>query len=858
MTAYTSTQTGAFNSAATWGGGGSPSAAGDTFSVAAGHTVTYAADVNSGNDGFGDSYIYGILVHNHKMHMNGRLYIKGGGTLHQKAANGSNSEILFKGATNDTHGLFHENEAYANWIAEGSDGMWSSKLNGAHDAESTLLQLDSPNQANRFAVGEWISVYDNISKGHRSDHNWHTYYCDEGFWIHDIDTSNDRLYFKRFVGPEDVTISEASGTTLTLSNAKKFPVGQQVIFGTGNNRNVTSISAADYSKNQVTIATSLVGTISAGTGIFYTGTEKYHVDNSKVRKVANATTVASNGGTNTITLPVAGIIGYAVDDEIWIEARSECGASGGTADTDDINESTYNAVHTINSINGSTGVITLDSNLPYNVVEGALVTRLTRDIVVGAQTLGTDKPYYYMEHTGSYSRKLILKDVYFRGVGNSNNNVYSGVTFRGYASTNDGANGDGGDKDGDDWNANTNALPVSVSIEYQKHDQSPWIEGISAWFNSDGHARDHSGFWLWDARGFRIRCGTVIRSRDGLHGYWDPDQAYYNCIVAESRYRGIRAEGHHDRSEYAYCYLSRCERGIHINDWYDPGLGIHDIICDASDQYGLYLYNAGPLSGGMWNIRITGCRYGVLTERNGCDIHLIRSSIKQATAYEQSDPAGQMYWAGASRGSHYGLYGYNISRAVFLNEDFEYDKVGYYSYHMRYEWDETEQAYSCRRRSDSSGMPVISDCIYVPPNTILKFRVTMKAKSGFSGTRPYAFGSTYRRSWGLDQNNTTEWQTMTGGGHTMTQFTSTFDSGWESKDTTVAAVPFGRYVEIGMFSNSSNATEGFYMKPIKAVLDNTSPNPEMGKHNNINTTAGLIRMASSLDGSVIRLGGGIT
>jgi len=92
----------------------------------------------------------------------------------------------------------------------------------------------------------------------------------------------------------------------------------------------------------------------------------------------------------------------------------------------------------------------------------------------------------------------------------------------------------------------------------------------------------------------------------------------------------------------------------------------------------------------------------------------------------------------------------------------------------------------------------------------------------------------------------------------MVQFTSTFDSGWESKDTTVPAASFGRYVEIGIFSNSSNAQEGFYLKPIKAVLDNTSPNPEMGKHNNINTTAGLIRMASSLDGSVIRLGGGIT
>ena len=385
------------------------SAAGDTFNIAAGHTVTYAADVNSGNDGFGDSYIYGILVHNKKMHMNGRLYIKGGGTLHQT----SGSEILFKGATNDTHGLWHENEANANWIAEGTDGMFTSKLDGAQDAESTVLQIDS-NSASRFAAGEWISVFENNGNTKRSDDASPAAFKDEGFWIHDVDISNDRLYFKRYVGPEDVTITSVDGTTLTLSNAKKFSVGQAVIFGTGSNRNITTISATNYSRNEVTVA-AITGTTSSGTGIYYTGTEKHHVDNSKVRKVATVTTAASNGGTNTIT--VAHSVGFAANDEIWVEARSECGASGGTADTDDINHNAYSGVHTISSINPANDTITLDSNLPYNVVNGALVTRLTRDIVVGAQTLNTDKPFYYLEDTSSYTRKLIVKGCVFQGRG---------------------------------------------------------------------------------------------------------------------------------------------------------------------------------------------------------------------------------------------------------------------------------------------------------------------------------------------------------------------------------------------------------------------------------------------------------
>jgi hypothetical protein len=40
MAAYSSTQSGNFDSAATWGGSGFP-AESDTFTIAAGHTVTY-------------------------------------------------------------------------------------------------------------------------------------------------------------------------------------------------------------------------------------------------------------------------------------------------------------------------------------------------------------------------------------------------------------------------------------------------------------------------------------------------------------------------------------------------------------------------------------------------------------------------------------------------------------------------------------------------------------------------------------------------------------------------------------------------------------------------------------------------
>ena len=55
MAAYTSTQSGNFSANSTWGGSGSPSANGDTFNVASGHTVTLdtAFSISSGSFSIG-------------------------------------------------------------------------------------------------------------------------------------------------------------------------------------------------------------------------------------------------------------------------------------------------------------------------------------------------------------------------------------------------------------------------------------------------------------------------------------------------------------------------------------------------------------------------------------------------------------------------------------------------------------------------------------------------------------------------------------------------------------------------------------------------------------------------------------
>ena len=85
MATYISSQSGNFSSSSTWGGAGVPGD-GDRFDVSAAHTVTIDTGIIVPTNGYTDSFVYGILQsqasQNTTLRMNGRLFIKGGGTLH--------------------------------------------------------------------------------------------------------------------------------------------------------------------------------------------------------------------------------------------------------------------------------------------------------------------------------------------------------------------------------------------------------------------------------------------------------------------------------------------------------------------------------------------------------------------------------------------------------------------------------------------------------------------------------------------------------------------------------------------------------------------------------------------------------
>ena len=408
MANIVSTQTGDFDDTTTWVGGAVPTT-GDTVNIASGHTVTYDTAV-SGQ--FGDIDIDGILVHSADMQVNGLLRIDGGGTLHQKPG----SRIAFVGASGDNHGIHFENETDACHIAEGSDGMPTTLLNGALAIGATAIVVDD---ASKMAAGEWIALY-NLDNDNNTGTDEHSRYADEGVWIHDINSNT--IYFRQFVGPDDVTLTATAGssaTSITVSNSKVFRVGDKIIFGTGNsNRNVCRIKTINYNTHAMGLMNlantndyQVAGSNASGIYVYKTGLNKPKRDNGRVRKIATVATVARAATDTTITL--AQDEKFEQFDVIVIECYLQ------TAGDESIRG--WNAHETRHIVQSrSNNVLTLTAAIGYTVPVGALITRLTRDIVIQAKTTGgvengdsTNICHYYGEHTSSnYSRKMILKDVF--------------------------------------------------------------------------------------------------------------------------------------------------------------------------------------------------------------------------------------------------------------------------------------------------------------------------------------------------------------------------------------------------------------------------------------------------------------
>ena len=144
--------------------------------------------------------------------------------------------------------------------------------------------------ASNFAAGDWISVYSR-GQGYKN--------CsDESFFVHDIDTSGtnqDKIYYRQFVSPTATIQGFLSPRIIDIDNAKVFRVGYKIIFGTGANRNVVSITAIDFNRGHIRIDANVTGTLPAliGETIYQTGNEKRH-NNGFGKDLVTDTSPATN------------------------------------------------------------------------------------------------------------------------------------------------------------------------------------------------------------------------------------------------------------------------------------------------------------------------------------------------------------------------------------------------------------------------------------------------------------------------------------------------------------------------------------------------------------------------------------
>jgi hypothetical protein len=444
MATITSNQSGNWNVTSTWVGGSIP-AADDLVVIAHGHKVNVTTNIQSTRTG--DITIDGNLhfANGGKMHLHGRMTVKNTSNVHAgefvngTAGSGSllsmtgGSEIKISGDNAAQHGIQVDSRRWCGVDMQGSEPTHYTNLNGVHVPESPYLTVDN---ASNFASGDMISLYEREVDYRLSP--------DECFFVHDVDTTNNRLYFRQYVGPKATVLSK-SGSTIKVDKPKVFRVGYTVVFGTGANVNSKVITSIDG--NVITFGSAVSGTVD-NVDIFVSGTEKRHLDNRIVRRLATTvkTAITSTNTTNQVVVGSASDLN--VGDEIILEAGTDDGTYNYTSGSES-NVWRHNILYTISSISGNT--LTLDRNILYKSDAGCLVVRMTRDIVIKAcKTDGTEVPdgdqdsarvffnVKYWTNNGSddaSTRRVKIKYVRFKNLGyntNDSTNFRAGVTIGGY------------------------------------------------------------------------------------------------------------------------------------------------------------------------------------------------------------------------------------------------------------------------------------------------------------------------------------------------------------------------------------------------------------------------------------------
>lgn len=532
MTAYTSSQSGNFSSASTWGGSGFPDTNGDTWTVANGHTVTY--DVSSAlSSGFEDCTVntggtFQFASGTRSIRFQGNVVVNGNWTQ------GAGHTVFLAGGNGHQFQIQNPSSSHTKQFT-GSQPLQGTTTSGATTNLSGTIPVSS---ASGFSAGDWIAVYN------RSQTNIDSEREDEGFIIHDISGSN--IYVREFVSPTD-TITAVDGVRIFLANVDIYRKNQRIIFGTGSNRNIRQITQVNIARGFLVLNSAVTGSV-VGQTVYTTGPMKSHASGSIVRKCA--TTVASAITASDTTIAVTDATGIVAGDEIVIEANTT------TSDLTDEHPEKY----TVSSVDGNNITISSGIAYPVDMNNTAFVVKLTRDCRVVNESGSTLR--FYGRNDSNYHGKLMMQDVEFKNIARTDSNSSTRFILEGR------------------WGSTHNS-------------SGGYWEGITIhWSTTVNFQEVYLYRYLYN---FTVRCCVVhnasYRGFYNVQGYNNDDMAFFNNHASRIENHGFylnSTDGEH--AEVAYNRACGTDDdGFILVSWYLWANGFHHNSAFMNKRRGIRL-----------------------------------------------------------------------------------------------------------------------------------------------------------------------------------------------------------------------------------------------------------------------------
>ena len=802
MATRTSSQSGNFNSTSTWGGSAVP-VDGDDFVISAGHIITVNDDRRTTN-GYHDSTVNGKLhiTGSGKLRMNGRLNITSTGNTDYFTENDSTTGAYFKmengaileikGDNSADHCLRINNQKY-NWVeVEGTNPNTTTTTSSAVALGSTSITATS---GTGFASGDWISVFKSLE----DIDDWeYDRYQDEGMKVHDV--SGNAIYPRWFVS-HTATISKVSGSKIFVDDATVFRVGQKIIFGTGSNRNIKTISSIGKTSGRITCNNAISGSV-VGEKVYRTGTEIYHESGANIQKIATPLTTDSNSGTNTIT--VASTAGMSVGDRILIEANNN-------SDTNWDYEMRYE----ISGISGNT--ITLTSNLANNRYTGGWVTIFDRDTQIRAATIETDgeastsedRPYVLMTRWTSgdaYYRRLRFRNVLFEGIGsNTVNSAWNrGVGWNGYMS-------------------------------YENTSYGAYASGVEGCVWIPNNSGNNACFFMRDAHHVTWRNCVAY---NGALNFWrygsGNNHNFNNNISWRAHYTTFLQDGAYEpRMHIAYNHFSRSDDYGCL--WYhhrqSAGQVRHNYWTHHEQRPAYIFYQSHNIvwENNYWNWFRTWPYIGA----GGDVVHLnsyFGNDWDATTGNTTPTPGVQLSQLGDLRPDRTN-HGQSMHS---VNHNWVEGASAQWGSYIWREWNDIEGAWKVFRDTGTNNTAGLTESVLVPAGATAYLAGEIKLSDGFSGNRPYLYaknansfhaGRHYDGSTTSVQAASVNTDSYPVGFQQSAQFSASAIGAYERQTLTISPVNYDYYLAVTIYSDSANAAdnlEHWFQKPLEIYLDKTS------------------------------------